>query len=58
MATAAVLFYLLNLKVILSTNTPRSKLKYFQLILILGSLTALGPFSIDMYLPVFLELRT
>jgi DHA1 family bicyclomycin/chloramphenicol resistance-like MFS transporter len=38
-----------NLKVILSTNTPRSKLKYFQLILILGSLTALGPFSIDVF---------
>ncbi|TDQ12054.1 DHA1 family bicyclomycin/chloramphenicol resistance-like MFS transporter [Pedobacter metabolipauper] len=27
--------------------------KYFSLILILGSLTALGPFSIDMYLPGF-----
>lgn len=27
--------------------------KYIQLILILGSLTALGPFSIDMYLPGF-----
>ncbi|HLA56119.1 MAG TPA: multidrug effflux MFS transporter [Flavobacterium sp.] len=27
--------------------------KYFFLILILGSLTALGPFSIDMYLPGF-----
>jgi len=27
--------------------------KYLQLILILGSLTALGPFSIDMYLPGF-----
>lgn len=27
--------------------------KYFSLILILGSLTALGPFSIDMYLPAF-----
>ncbi|MFB9080463.1 multidrug effflux MFS transporter [Flavobacterium procerum] len=27
--------------------------KYFKLILILGSLTALGPFSIDMYLPGF-----
>jgi DHA1 family bicyclomycin/chloramphenicol resistance-like MFS transporter len=26
---------------------------YFSLILILGSLTALGPFSIDMYLPGF-----
>ncbi len=30
-----------------------TKTKYFQLILILGSLTALGPFSIDMYLPGF-----
>lgn len=30
-----------------------SKKKYFFLILILGSLTALGPFSIDMYLPGF-----
>ncbi len=30
--------------------TPK---KYFTLILILGSLTALGPFSIDMYLPGF-----
>lgn len=27
--------------------------QYFKLILILGSLTALGPFSIDMYLPGF-----
>lgn len=27
--------------------------KYFALILVLGSLTALGPFSIDMYLPGF-----
>jgi DHA1 family bicyclomycin/chloramphenicol resistance-like MFS transporter len=27
--------------------------KYFSLILVLGSLTALGPFSIDMYLPGF-----
>jgi len=30
-----------------------TKTKYFKLILILGSLTALGPFSIDMYLPGF-----
>lgn len=30
-----------------------TKKKYIQLILILGSLTALGPFSIDMYLPGF-----
>ncbi|MBE0390806.1 multidrug effflux MFS transporter [Flavobacterium sp. PL002] len=30
-----------------------TKGKYFKLILILGSLTALGPFSIDMYLPGF-----
>lgn len=27
--------------------------RYYSLILILGSLTALGPFSIDMYLPGF-----
>lgn len=30
-----------------------TKQKYFSLILVLGSLTALGPFSIDMYLPGF-----
>lgn len=30
-----------------------TKSKYFFLILLLGSLTALGPFSIDMYLPGF-----
>lgn len=30
-----------------------TKRKYFLLILLLGSLTALGPFSIDMYLPGF-----
>ena len=30
-----------------------TKGKYIQLILILGSMTALGPFSIDMYLPGF-----
>jgi DHA1 family bicyclomycin/chloramphenicol resistance-like MFS transporter len=30
-----------------------TKAHYFKLILILGSLTALGPFSIDMYLPGF-----
>ena len=30
-----------------------SRQKYIQIILILGSLTALGPFSIDMYLPGF-----
>lgn len=30
--------------------------KYFKLILILGSLTALGPFSIDMYLPGFSDI--
>lgn len=35
-------------------KTPfMSKSRYIQLILILGSLTALGPFSIDMYLPGF-----
>ncbi|WP_285008106.1 multidrug effflux MFS transporter [Pedobacter faecalis] len=35
---------------------PRST--YFFLILILGSLTALGPFSIDMYLPGFKAIAT
>ncbi|WP_316934236.1 MFS transporter [Hymenobacter sp. AT01-02] len=30
-----------------------TKQRYFFLILILGSLSALGPFSIDMYLPGF-----
>ncbi|MDR6944971.1 multidrug effflux MFS transporter [Mucilaginibacter pocheonensis] len=30
-----------------------TKKRYLSLILILGSLTALGPFSIDMYLPAF-----
>jgi DHA1 family bicyclomycin/chloramphenicol resistance-like MFS transporter len=30
-----------------------TKARYFKLILILGALTALGPFSIDMYLPGF-----
>lgn len=32
-------------------SSPR--LKQFQLIVILGLLTAIGPFSIDMYLPAF-----
>lgn len=32
--------------------------RYIQLILILGSLTALGPFSIDMYLPGFSGIAT
>lgn len=35
------------------SNTSITKAKYIKLILILGSLTALGPFSIDMYLPGF-----
>jgi MFS transporter, DHA1 family, multidrug resistance protein len=35
------------------TNKSITKSKYIKLILILGSLTALGPFSIDMYLPGF-----
>ena len=35
------------------TNKAITKTKYIKLILILGSLTALGPFSIDMYLPGF-----
>jgi len=33
--------------------SPMTKRKHFFLILLLGSLTALGPFSIDMYLPGF-----
>lgn len=32
---------------------PMTKQRYFLTVLILGSLTALGPFSIDMYLPGF-----
>jgi DHA1 family bicyclomycin/chloramphenicol resistance-like MFS transporter len=35
------------------TDKSITKTKYIKLILILGSLTALGPFSIDMYLPGF-----
>jgi DHA1 family bicyclomycin/chloramphenicol resistance-like MFS transporter len=35
------------------TGKSITKTKYIKLILILGSLTALGPFSIDMYLPGF-----
>jgi DHA1 family bicyclomycin/chloramphenicol resistance-like MFS transporter len=34
-------------------KTTMTKQRYFFLILILGSLTAIGPFSIDMYLPGF-----
>lgn len=34
-------------------NTTYSRSRYYSLILILGALTALGPFSIDMYLPGF-----
>jgi DHA1 family bicyclomycin/chloramphenicol resistance-like MFS transporter len=34
-------------------NYPMTRKRYFFLILILGSLTALSPFSIDMYLPGF-----
>lgn len=33
-----------------------AKKKHFYLILILGSLAALGPFSIDMYLPGFIDI--
>lgn len=33
--------------------TATAQRSYFSLILMLGSLTALGPFSIDMYLPAF-----
>lgn len=35
-----------------------TKAHYIKLILILGSLTALGPFSIDMYLPGFAQIAT
>lgn len=34
-------------------NTVMTKTNHIKLILILGSMTALGPFSIDMYLPGF-----
>jgi len=33
-----------------------AKKQHFYLILILGSLAALGPFSIDMYLPGFVDI--
>jgi DHA1 family bicyclomycin/chloramphenicol resistance-like MFS transporter len=36
----------------------RSKFQHFSLILILGSLTALSPFSIDMYLPAFQKIAS
>lgn len=39
-------------------NENMSTKEYFFLILILGSLTALGPFSIDMYLPGFDAIAT
>jgi DHA1 family bicyclomycin/chloramphenicol resistance-like MFS transporter len=35
------------------SDSEMTKTRYIKLILILGSLTALGPFSIDMYLPGF-----
>ncbi|GAB3904355.1 multidrug effflux MFS transporter [Mucilaginibacter boryungensis] len=35
-----------------------TKRRYFFLVLILGSLTALSPFSIDMYLPAFAQIAT
>lgn len=38
--------------------TNASTSKYFNLILILGLLTAIGPFSIDMYLPAFPAIAT
>src|ERR1019366_7087817 len=34
-------------------HPPMTKTRYFFLVLILGALTAIGPFSIDMYLPAF-----
>ena len=33
-----------------------TKQRYFFLVLILGTLTALSPFSIDMYLPAFQDI--
>src|SRR5579859_4850487 len=39
--------------VIVYLPTHMDKKKYFTYVLVLGSLTALGPFSIDMYLPGF-----
>lgn len=42
-----------NLKCFFKKMTTK---KYIKLILILGSLTALGPFSIDMYLPGFSDI--
>src|SRR3569833_100313 len=35
---------------------PMTKQRYFFLVLILGTLTALSPFSIDMYLPAFQDI--
>lgn len=37
-------------------KNPMAPKKHFYLILILGSLAALGPFSIDMYLPGFVDI--
>jgi DHA1 family bicyclomycin/chloramphenicol resistance-like MFS transporter len=37
----------------MNTKTSMTKQRYFFLVLILGGLTALAPFSIDMYLPGF-----
>jgi MFS transporter, DHA1 family, multidrug resistance protein len=37
----------------MNTNPTMTKQRYFLLVLILGGLTALAPFSIDMYLPGF-----
>lgn len=44
---------LLTLRPTAFSSYPMTSQRYFFLILILGSLTALGPFSIDMYLPGF-----
>ena len=38
---------------LLTTQLPMTQKRYFFLVLILGALTAIGPFSIDMYLPGF-----
>jgi DHA1 family bicyclomycin/chloramphenicol resistance-like MFS transporter len=52
-AKASKVYLCKKLKQIIMTDSPMTKKKYIKLILILGSLTALGPFSIDMYLPGF-----
>lgn len=40
------------------TAEPMSRRRYLQLVLVLGSLIALGPLTIDMYLPALPTLAT